>query len=182
MLTLVPGQRMMLTVERLKRLIGRNQTGESWAKIACDIGVPRATLGCWVRRYHSFGPDSIEDTIRIPSEPLLAAVERGGGLGFLVPGNRVAIPYGLPTPGGVQNEVIAVERTAAELAMYQRADDWLFEARQSGLIDYYVADEISCQILNTHPSLIYGSQWWDFPETHCVGIQSAKPRTEGRAA
>lgn len=54
-----------------------------------------------------------------------------------------------------------LERTDDEDRMVRRTDARLRVAAQRGTIDYYFVDEICCEVLNVHPSAVYGEAWFE---------------------
>ncbi len=86
------------------------------------------------------GSSGGSEPIRLPAAPLLAAINRRGGLRVLLAGRRHT-PEGRRI-GGV----------------YQRA-------RTRGWVTVAAGDELACRCLGVHPCAVWGAQFWAVPAT-----------------
>ena len=88
---------------------------------------------------------------RIEAQPLIDAIERRGGLVEVL------------TRAGVET---FLEDGKTPTLAHMRQEARLRDGKERGWIDYYIADEVSIELLGMHPVQIWGEHWFTAPDDH----------------
>lgn len=125
--------------------------------------------------------------IRVPIEPIIEHIKSRGEISDLFPKEEVFPEFPLTdsfcgdTMMNTEGRVYEAIHRDYKLA-YERTWRRLDRAVKAGWIDYFVADEICCDLFGFHPVTLFGAAWWDMPNDKALQDRLAGRTPKAAAA
>lgn len=94
--------------------------------------------------------------IQVPVQPILDYIDRSG--------RQFVEFFDLEEYVSLTGE-FGLRLTKAAMGPYDKYLARLTRSTERGWMDYFDADEFCIDVFGYHPALIFGSAWWDYPDT-----------------